>query len=96
MSQELENAIEGINAKSAQINANEVEVKAVSEKANSLELELKGAKDEIVKLSEKVAENAKKEIIEKDIRNNKFSLRFATIFFMLSKFFNSIGLYCSE
>ena len=67
MSQELENAIEGINAKSQQINANEVEVKAVVEKTNSLELELKGAKDEIVKLSEKVAANAEKEIIEKDM-----------------------------
>jgi hypothetical protein len=52
---------------SAKINANEVEVKAVSEKTNSLELELKGAKDEIVKLSEKVAANAEKEIIEKDM-----------------------------
>jgi len=67
MSQELENAIEGINAKSQQINANEVEVKAVSEKSNALELELKSTKDELVKLSEKVAANAEKEIIEKDM-----------------------------
>ena len=55
MSQELENAIEGINAKAEQINANEVELKSAKEQLEAAKVEVKSTKDELVKLGTEVA-----------------------------------------
>ena len=57
MSQELElkQAIEGVNAKADQINANALEVKAAKEALEATQLELKTAKNEIVELGTQFA-----------------------------------------
>ena len=55
MSQELEKAIEGINLKAEQINANEVEVKAAKEELEAAKVEVKATKEELVKLGTEVA-----------------------------------------
>ena len=67
MSQELEKAIEGINAKSEQINANGLELKAAKESLDAAQLELKATKEELVSLGTEVAKMKEDTVKAKEI-----------------------------
>ena len=73
MSQELEKAIEGINAKSEQINANGLELKAAKESLDAAQLELKATKEELVSLGTEVAK-MKEDSVEKKATKVKSTL----------------------
>ena len=68
MSQELEKAIEGINAKSEQINANGLELKAAKESLDAAQLELKATKEELVSLGTEVSKMKEDNVKAKEMK----------------------------